>query len=387
MKKECISLKIESVAFGGDGVGRRDGLVIFVPFTAPGDVAEVEITHRKKNFARGRLLKIITPSPLRTDPLCRYYGSCGGCTYQHIRYDHQLEIKRKQVEDAFLKIGGIRTPNVNAVIASPRFYAYRGKATLHAQKTRAGLKLGFMDISGGALADIAQCEIMHETINDQIRQIRSEGIIRSGKEDITLWSGGQNRSDETVIRTVCGREFLVPYDGFFQANLYLTDCMVAEVLRLVDSEKRGTVVDACCGCGLFSLFLAPHASKIIGVEINEKSVHFAKLNVERQGVNNAEFICGDVSEVLHRLAQTQEKVDMMVLDPPRTGLESETVDAILEIQPSDIVYISCNPATQARDVRRFREAGFDLYQIQPLDMFAQTEHIETICLLKRTPGA
>src|SRR5512145_607285 len=141
--KDRLNLKIESVAFGGEGVGRADGFVVFVPFTTVDDVVDVEIVQRKKTFARGRLLEILTPSSFRTDPVCPYFGRCGGCAYQHIQYEHQLEIKRKQVEDAFGKIAKIAAPKIASVIGSPQTYAYRGKATLHAEKTAGGLKLGF----------------------------------------------------------------------------------------------------------------------------------------------------------------------------------------------------------------------------------------------------
>lgn len=384
--KDRLSLKIESVAFGGEGVGRAGGLVVFVPFTAAGDVADIEIVQRKKTFARGRLLEILTPSPFRADPVCPYFGRCGGCAYQHIRYEHQLEMKLRQVEDAFGKIAKIAAPKIASVIGSPQAYAYRGKATLHAEKTAGGLKLGFMDISGGDVIDIERCQIMHETINDQIRQLRSGPMILSPEEDITFWSGRQQGSDETVIRRVKDRAFAVPYDGFFQANLLLTDRMVDEVLNLVEPGRVETLVDACCGCGLFSVFLAPHAGRLIGVDIYEKSIHYARVNAANMGLSNAEFVCGDVNVFLVEMARKKEAVELMVLDPPRTGLDPKTLAAISDIKPSDIIYISCNPATQARDVRIMQDTGYELRYLQLLDMFPQTQHIETIGLLGRNPS-
>lgn len=385
--KDCFPLKIESVAFGGDGVGRKDGLVVFVPFTAAGDVVEVEIRERKKSFARGRLVRILSPSPERTEPLCPYFGVCGGCAYQHIRYEHQLAMKRRQVEDAFIKIGKIPRPPVEDVIGSPRMFAYRGKATLHAVQTAKGRKLGFMDVTGGALADIERCEIMHETINGHIRQIRDGGKILSPEEDITLWSDDAGDQHDVVTRRVKDREFLVPRDGFFQANLYLTDRMVDEVCRLFEPGKVRTVIDACCGCGLFSLFLAPRVRRVIGIEIHDKSVDCARRNAGRQAVENAEFIGGDASDVLGDLAKRGDAADAVVLDPPRAGFDPRTLQGIISIKPADIIYISCNPTTQARDIRVFGEAGYDLCQLQPLDMFPQTQHIETIARLSRRPAA
>jgi tRNA/tmRNA/rRNA uracil-C5-methylase (TrmA/RlmC/RlmD family) len=381
--KDRFSLEIQSIAFGGQGVGRVDSFVVFVPFAAPGDILEIEIVERKKKFARGRLLKIIKPSPQRTEPLCRYYGQCGGCSYQHIDYEHQLKIKKKQVEEAFTKIGGIARPPVEEVIPSPQIYSYRGKAQLHAAKTVTGLKLGFMDISGGRITDIERCEIMDETINEQIMFSRTKGNILFDNDDLTFWSGRQDFQDEMIVRRVKGREFLVSRTGFFQANLHLTGKMVDEVCRLIDKKKMETIIDACCGSGLFSIFLAPYARRIIGIEINEKSIKYARTNAERQGIQNAEFICGDIEEVLRDAAHKGVAVDLMILDPPRTGLSPTTLTAISGLKPQDIIYISCNPATQARDVKFLSACGYDLQSIQPLDMFAQTEHIETICLLQR----
>ncbi len=211
----------------------------------------------RKNLPGARLLKIIEPSIQRTQPLCRYYGRCGGCSYQHIDYEYQLEIKQKQVEEAFSRIGGIAQPPVAEVIGSPRIYSYRGKAELHAGKTSEGFKLGFMDISGGRIMDIERCEIMDETINLQIQQARTRGDVSFDHSDLTFWSGLSENSEETIVLKVKDREFLVPRTGFFQANLYLTDRMVDEVCRLMDQKKVGTIIDACCGSGLFSIFLAP----------------------------------------------------------------------------------------------------------------------------------
>jgi len=381
--RDRFSLEIESVAFGGHGVGRVEGFVIFVPFTAPGDVVEIEIVERKKKFARGRVLKIIEPSIQRVQPLCRYYGQCGGCSYQHINYESQLKIKQKQVEEAFLKIGRIAQPPVREVIPSPRIYTYRGKAQLHTAKTAEGFKLGFMDISGGRMTDIERCEIMDETINLQIQQARTKGGVSFDNSDLTFWSGLSEDSEETIVRKVKDKEFLIPRTGFFQANLYLTDRMVDEVCRLMDQKKVGTIIDACCGSGLFSIFLAPYALWMVGVEINEKSVNFARLNAERHGIKNAEFIRGDIEEFLRDQARKKDAVDMIILDPPRTGLSSVALAAISSLASQHLIYISCNPATQARDVKFLNDHGYDLQSLQPLDMFAQTEHIETIGLLQR----
>ncbi len=380
--KERLNVTVESVAFGGQGVVRADGLVIFVPFAAPGDVLTIEIVERKKKFARGRLTKVIEPSPWRTEPLCPYFGRCGGCSYQHIDYARQLEIKRQQICEALERIGGMAKPAVSDVIPSPRIYAYRGKAELHAAKEAGRFQLGFMDISGGRLVDIERCAIMDETINDQIRQARTKGRVPKDTDDLIFWSGPPAAAGEAVSRTVKNKDFLVPRTGFFQANLYLTQRMVDVVCGLID-RKVETIVDACCGSGLFSLFLSPYARRVLGIEINDQSVKYARINARRQGVQNAEFIRGNVEEVLADRVRLGASVDLILLDPPRTGLSAESLAAVSGLKAQDIIYISCNPATQARDIKFLSERGYDLQRLQPLDMFAQTEHIETVALLRQ----
>jgi tRNA/tmRNA/rRNA uracil-C5-methylase (TrmA/RlmC/RlmD family) len=376
--KDQVTIKIESIAFGGQGVGRIDNFVVFVPFAAPGDELEVEIVGLRKKFARGKILTILKPSLLRDIPLCSYYENCGGCCYQHLKYQHQLQIKKKQVQDAFSKIGKIDDPPVLEAIASPQPYSYRGKAQLHAAKTGSGWELGFLDVSGGKIADIERCEIMEETINDKIKELRKNEKLLSLESSLTIWSEPQDDGDQ-IKRTVREKEFLVPGGGFFQANLYLTDRLVDEVCRLAVSGKTDTIVDAYCGSGLFSVFLSPYAQKVIGIESSEKSVHFAQKNAERQGIRNTKFICGKVKNILPReFAAGADKIDLLILDPPRTGCDGAVLAAIAALKPQKVIYISCNPATQARDIKYLHECGYDLLSLLPLDMFPQTEHIEVI---------
>jgi 23S rRNA (uracil1939-C5)-methyltransferase len=386
--KDRVKIKIESVAFGGAGVGRIDNFVAFVPFSAPGDELEIEITQLKKKFVRGRILKIIKESPLRVNPVCRYYGKCGGCCYQHLNYEYQLKIKKKQVQDAFRRIGKIADPPVLDTIASPEIYHYRGKAQYHAETVSSRWKIGFLDVSGGKLVNVEHCEIMEETINDKIRALRKDNILKSDLDArLTIWSNclsEKQKEQEPIIRIVKGRNFFVPHDGFFQANLYLTDRLVDEVCRIVSSNEVNTLIDAYCGSGLFSVFLSSFANDVTGIEINEKSVKYARINAENLGVKNAKFINGDIEDVLKEIFLPQcNQIDVVVLDPPRTGCKKAVLETIVNLQPQKIIYISCNPATQARDVKYLNEHGYNLQSLLPMDMFPQTEHIEVIGLLTR----
>lgn len=389
--RDRMKIKIEKIAFGGEGVGRIDNFVVFVPFTAPDDELEIEITQSKKKFARGKVLKIIKASPLRVKPLCNYYAKCGGCCYQHISYDQQLEIKKRQVEEAFIKIGRIGMPPVLPVVASSSAYHYRGKAQCHQIMMSSGLKTGFLDTSGGSVVDIERCEIMDETINEKIGRLRKNPLTRSKKTDIrlTVWSNlpGEDTTPKGPIRRVVkGKEFMVPFDGFFQNNLFLTDALVGEVCRTALSRRLNSVIDVYCGCGLFSVFLAPFVQEVLGIELNRKAVKFAQNNAEKEHLANVKFVCGDAGEELLKgnLLPAGKPVDLLILDPPRAGCTQPVLKAVAGLQPLRIIYISCNPVTQARDVQYLNESGgYKLLSLQPFDMFPQTQHIEVVALLER----
>lgn len=382
------TIKIEKIAFGGEGVGRVDNFVVFVPFAAPEDELEIEIIQCKRKFARGKILKIVKTSPLRVKPLCNYYESCGGCCYQHISYPQQLEIKKQQVEEVFAKIGKIAEPPVAATVASPQSYHYRGKAQCHLLMSSTGPKLGFLDISGGKIVDIERCEIMEETINKKIRRFRDTALIQYKKDaHLTFWSDLLNDSTSKrgqIKRLVKNKEFLVPSDGFFQNNLFLTEALVDEVSLLALSGRLDTMIDVYCGCGLFSIFLAPFAKEVFGIELNQKAVKFAQLNAEKENMKNVTFICGDAGEELlkEKLLSLSGSIDLLILDPPRIGCSQVVLKTIAGLHPRRLIYVSCNPATQSRDVKSLKECGYKLLSLQPFDMFPQTQHIEVIALLE-----
>ncbi len=385
---DVLEVEIHTVAFGGDGVGRIDGFVVFVPFTLDGDVVEIEIREVKKRYLRGRLRKVLTPSAHRTNPPCSYFGRCGGCQYQHIGYEKQIEIKTGQVIDAFERVGGLKSPPVQGIIPSPRIYGYRIKGEYHVQ-TAAGREpvVGFLDVSGRRLVDIQRCEIMDGSINDACAAYRAGMTARDippGESRLVLWAreDGEAAGDETRIRRrVKGRVFRVPHDGFFQANGALVATLVDEVIRLGDPSKTDRVIECYCGSGLFSAFLAERCGVFTGIEIDEKAVECARENLG--GFSNSSFHCGDVGDVLRRDLIGGRPADLIVMDPPRRGCERDVLVAIAAVAPRKIVYVACDPATQARDIAFFVREGYELKEIQPLDMFPQTKHIEAVALLER----
>ncbi len=391
-------IRIESVAFGGQGVGRVQGLVVFVPFTAEGDEVEIEITSVRKKFAWGIMRRLLKASPYRTAPVCRHFGECGGCQMQHIAYERQLVIKERQTGEIYTRLGKIPLPPLGEIVASPLPLHYRGKADYHIQTHAEGrpFSLGFVQTSKDAVLDIERCEIVEESINRDYRSWR-EAVLRGEKkahrDRHTIWSAsGENRRlavpegslPVLITRTVGDRRFVVPYEGFFQVNSCLVSTLVEKVLSLAELKGGETVVDAYCGVGLFSLFLAPLAATVVGIEINPGAVKCAGENIREAGCTNVSFLQGDVGEVMkRRFAGGGRKADVVILDPPRTGCDRKVLEALRDMKAQRVIYISCNPATQARDVRQLVEAGFSLECLQPLDMFPQTAHIEVVAVLRR----
>ena len=379
---------IDSVAFGGAGIGRCGKMAVFVPFTVDGDTVSVEIVDVKKRFATAKLKSIHTPSPYRTEPRCTAYTLCGACSYQHIAYDHQLVLKKLQVRDALERIGRFHNIPIEDVIPSPQAYGYRGKADFHVAMGEGHARtVGFAARGTNCIIDLERCEIVHESINTALPLLRRYDSP-SGRQPV--WSAPQGEVPESrIIRQVKGREMLVPQDGFFQANLYLTDTLVNVVEEFCDLSGTETVLDGYCGSGLFSLFLAPRCNKLYGIEVEGTAVLCAEENLERAGICSAFFYAGDMARILReRFIREKLTVDVVLVDPPRIGLGKDTISALGALNPPKIVYVSCNPATLARDLRALACFGYGIRRVQPMDMFPQTSHIETVVLLNNlgTPG-
>jgi tRNA/tmRNA/rRNA uracil-C5-methylase (TrmA/RlmC/RlmD family) len=388
---QVLTAEIRAVAFGGDGVGRVEGFVVFVPFTLDGDVVEFEIREVKRKFLRGRLRKVLTPSARRVSPPCPYFGRCGGCQYQHVDYEKQLEIKTGQVIDAFERVGGLKSPPVQKIIPSPRIYGYRVKGEYHVQPV-AGKDpvIGFLDVNGRRLVDIQRCEIMDGSINDSCAAFRGRMTRmdpRGGESRLVLWARENEGADEAVDRvrrTVKGKVFEVPRDGFFQANGALVETLVDEVIRLSAPSREDRVIECYCGSGLFSAFLAERCGLFAGIEIDNEAVECARENLKE--ISNSSFYCSDVRGILRLDFFEDGPADLIVMDPPRRGCEKDVLHAIVSMAPRRLVYVACDPTTQARDVAFFVEEGYELKAVQPLDMFPQTKHIEAVALLERRRG-
>ncbi len=366
-----LTLAIHDIAFGGEGVGRVDDFVVFVPFVLTGETVEVEITEVKKNFARARLLHVVQPSPERVEPACRYFGQCGGCQYQHVEYAAQLRWKHKQVADLFQRIGGFAQALIAPVIPCPQPYGYRNRIMIRSQwnKPEQKLNIGFIRWDGGLVEDIEECKIAEPVLNEEIRRVRAHPPPKGGIK---------------IVLRVPPEHWEVPPDSFFQNNFFLLPQLVETVRGFVRASGARQLVDLYCGVGFFGIELAAAVESFVGVEYDQRAIQAARRNAAARNLSNGGFLASQVEAVLPEiLKKIPAEQTTIVLDPPRKGCPPETLQLLREAKPAQVVYVSCHPATMARDLNILCSNGvFELAQVQPLDMFPQTQHVECVADLR-----
>ena len=362
-----LNLKIGDIAFGGEGVARVDELVVFIPFVALGETVEAELTELKKRFARARLLRVLEPAEQRVQPLCPYFGDCGGCQYQHLDYPAQLLLKRKQVADLFERIGGFESQRVTEVIPCPQPYGYRNRIMLRSQwdKFKQGLNLGFIRADNRLVVDIERCAIAEPALNEQLLSVRSHPPPKGGLK---------------VVLRIPPDDWDVPPDSFFQNNFFLLPRLVELVRERLSQARTRQLLDLYCGVGFFSLELADQVERFVGVEYDQLAIKAARQKALRRGRVNGEFIAGRAEELLPRLVQSSvPEQTTVLLDPPRKGCAPEMLELLRQSRPAQILYISCHPATMARDLNVLcSDSVFMVSQVVPVDMFPQTAHIECV---------
>jgi 23S rRNA (uracil1939-C5)-methyltransferase len=350
---EIPVVQITDLAFGGKGVARHGGMVVFVPFTAPGDTVAVEITKKKKTFAEGRATRVLSPGPDRVTPPCQYFGECGGCAYQHLRYEAQLAAKSSQVEQTLRRVGKLTDVPMQPMIGSPNPYGYRNRIRVH----RVHGVTGFFGHESRELVDIAQCLIAEPAVNKALQRLRNSKV-EDGDYSLRAPGGGG------------------PF--FEQVNEAVTRLLVELLDRTLRSGQQ-LLVDTYCGGGRFAHALAGHAEKVIGIETSAAAIEYAR----KQAGPGESYAQGDVADHLgdvlaaHDAARTS-----VILDPPPEGVGPRVLDLLLAAAPSEIAYVSCNPATLARDLAALTKA-YRLTAVTPLDMFAQTAEIEVCAHLVR----
>ncbi|MBK9924966.1 MAG: class I SAM-dependent RNA methyltransferase [Anaerolineales bacterium] len=405
---------LTTLTYGGDAMGRlSDPLTgagnraVFVPFGLPGERVRVRLVEEKKNFARGEIVEILEASPERISAKCVHFGECGGCHYQNLPYEKQIQAKTDILIDQLKRIGKIENPPVHPMVACPNPWNYRNHVQFSLDQDG---KLGFVG-AGLTVIPITECHLPDPAINEFWPQLEFEPetniervSVRAGVDDdlmLVLESDTPETpeleieagisithvyEDHTVviagsdhiIMHVLGRDFKVSAASFFQVNTAMAEKMVKHLLACLPVSPSATLLDVYCGVGLFSAFLAPKCGRVIGIESSESSCEDFAVNLDE--FDNVELYEGDAEDVIPHL---EADPTIVVVDPPRAGLDKAVIDGLLKLSPSLIAYVSCDPSTLARDAARLINGGYRLKEVTPFDLFPQTYHIESISIFER----
>lgn len=448
-KNEIVEMKITGMTAQGAGVGHYQGMAVFTPLTAPGDVARVRIVKAAKNYAYGRLEELVSPSADRMEPDCPCFAQCGGCCYRHITYEAELGIKAARVKDALTRIGGFRSLPVRPILGADSRDGYRNKALLPLGTKKDGsLSMGFYAVNSHRIVDCEECRLQPEEFNRAMGAFRewaaaygdpvydeathsgrmrrlylrkgemtgqilacvvvngnglhheseliealkqavpglASVVVNSNRERTNVALGQKCRTIygmDTIEDTLCGLRFKLSPLSFYQVNRTQAERLYEVAARYAGLTGQELLLDLYCGAGTIGLSMAGMARRLLGVEIVPQAVENARENARLNGIENAEFFCGDAGEAARMLAERGERLDVIVLDPPRKGCSPDLVRTVAEFGPKRIVYVSCDPATLARDLKLFAELGYPPVEAAPVDMFPGTSHVETVVLLSK----
>ncbi len=386
-----LELTIEDLTNLGQGVARVDGWVVFVPYALPGERVRVRIWRNKRSYSDSDLMEVLEPSPDRVEPLCPLFGNCGGCQYQHYAYTAQLEWKRVQIRQLLRKMAGLEHPVNPCLGNAAHTYHYRSKITPHFRQkpTLPGIPIGFQKADSRAIVDVQECPIANPAINVALASIRPR--LRSGempyKRGGTLLlrdseAGVVHNMRAAVTEKVHGFRFQFVAGEFFQNNPHVLPMMVDYALERAAGPEIDYLVDAYCGVGVFGICGHRLFKEVRGIEVNEQAIVMARHNVNANQVGNVHFQLGSAEAIFAGLPFDGGRTTVL-MDPPRKGSDPLFLDQLLAFGPARIVYVSCGPDTQARDVQRLMEGPYTVQDIQPVDLFPQTRHIENIMTLVR----
>ena len=374
----------------GEALAYWNDREVFVSGGIPGEEVVAEIVAIRRKYIAAKVVQVTKASPARIDAPCQYYGACSGCQWQHVSYEAQLSAKQDRVIDSLFRVGGFINPNVLPVLPSPDQLGYRNHARFTIKEHGS---LGFVNRETHRFVKIDTCMLMHPGINKLLGDLQghcsetTQLSIRAGEDtgdylvqptlkstDIPIVTGQKHYRD-----SIQGVEFRVASPSFFQVNNKQASNMALVVKDALNLKGTEVLLDAYAGVGTFAILLAPYASKVIAIEESSAAVADAKVNAEN--THNVEFILGKTEEVLGDLDSVP---DAVVLDPPRAGCQSAAIDSLLRLYPENVVYVSCDPNTLARDLKMLCSGAYSIDSIQPLDMFPQTHHVENIVILKKT---
>lgn len=445
-KNDEFKLKITGYTSEGGGVGKFDGQAIFVENTAVGDEVLCHVIKAKKTYAVGKAIKIIKPSKDRIEPQCDAFRSCGGCSFGHIKYEAELEYKAQKVKDAFERIGGL-SPEFKPIVASPETVRYRNKAQYPVRRENGILSIGFYAKKSHRVIDGGDCllqpeefteiiDIFKAWINENSITVYNEeigiGLLRhiylrkafatgeimvcavingttlphsdslleklSSVDGFKTLVANINREKTNVVLgekciniygdgyitdILCGVKIKLSPLSFYQVNRNGAELLYKKAAEYAAPTTEQTILDLYCGTGTIGLSMANSVKELVGVEIIPEAIEDAKANAQLNNITNARFICGDASVAAEELKNEGIKPDTVILDPPRKGCAEELLKTVSQINPQKIVYVSCDPATLARDCARLLDLGYKVNEVTPVDMFPRTHHVESVALLDK----
>lgn len=432
---QLYEVEITGLSHQGYGVGRVDNLVIFVPQAMLNELVRVEIVEYKRKMATAKLLEVLTPSPYRQEPVCPQSSQCGGCELQHSQYDYQLLAKRQIVQDAIGKLARTEI-QVNPVLGMEEPWRYRNKGIFHLDYSRGTVSIGFYQQGSHELVPATQCRLFSEQINQLLMNLQ-QLIEQTGKANyiqkimireshhngqlmvvfviaencwrlpelpqqlmslqpkvVSVYYNintnpklmlGKNfyllAGQSAIIDSMGQFTFRISPQSFFQVNTPQAEVLYQQVLQYACLTGQETVIDAYCGIGTISLWLAQQAHQVIGIESVSQAIKDAKENAQLNNINNCQFVAAKAEEWLPKWAAQGHQADLIVVDPPRKGCDTPVLDSIIRSNTPKIIYVSCNPSTLARDIKYLGQHGYTLQTVQPIDLFCGSWHVETVCLM------
>jgi len=388
MGVEELEVEVERILPGGMGLAHAGGKTVFVSLAAPGDRVRVRIDRKQGELLFASIVEILTPSPVRTEPPCPYFGRCGGCDFQQLTYEAQLEAKAGIIRDCLHRIARLEDVPEIVVTPSPNNWRYRMRATW--QIDRELRAIGYYERGSRRVCDVVDCAVLQPELQETLERVRATEWQQfprdlkhldavEGENGVSLSPPFAEFETNELSLTVRGEVYQYNADAFFQINPSLLGALIEYA---IGDASGATVLDLYCGVGLFTLPLARRFQKVIGVEANTTAARFARRNLQLAGLTNANVITATVTDWFR--SRAVGPVDFVLLDPPRAGAESAVIKGILDLQPRAISYVSCDPATLARDLRKLIDGGYVIESIAGFDLFPQTHHVETVVRLARS---
>ena len=362
-------VKVEKLDHNGKGIAKINNKITFIENALPEEIVDIIITKEKKNYNEGKVIKIISKNINRVEPLCPYYNECGGCDLMHMNYSYQLELKKENIKNILKKYAGLEiSPEITA---SNKIFNYRNKITLH----KSNNKLGYMEKSSNKIVEIKSCLLAIESINNYIKEIKEEPkdklIIRTNNNGEII----STLKDKPLIININEFNFYIDINSFFQINNYICSKIFDYISEKIDNSDY--CLDLYSGVGTLSILASKKALEVFSIEINKYSHQNAIKNLKLNNIKNVNFLLGPVEE---KIKEINKPIDLIIIDPPRNGIDNNSLKIIKEMKAKKIIYMSCNPMTLARDLNSLKEI-YDLSELRIFDMFPNTKHVECVCVL------